>query len=193
METSKHFSAFLLTLIFHAILLFGVRNQMLVKDVSLLPAINESIIKMQIMTEFARPVIKPLKKIKKVVPKKVQAKKNVEKVNKVIPVASPLPKQTRPSVDLREIERYALELRAYIEKNKFYPRMAKRLKQSGSLQLNIVINENGQFENVSMAKTTPFPILNKAAIKLVNKLGKFKPLPGSAGKRSFVIPIRYKL
>ena len=166
MESSKYFGAILLTLIFHGILLFGVRNQIFLKDVSLLNNNDNSvkaILKTQVITDLTDPVMRPFEKInKKAIPKKAYVKKTV---GKVIPVERPLKKPIKPNVDLKKIERYALELREFIEKNKFYFKMAKRLRQSELLQLNIVINEFGLFENISMKETTPFPILKQGGIK----------------------------
>lgn len=199
MEQGKCITSFFLTLVFHGIILFGVKNHIIVKNASLAPS-TENVIKMKLLTEMTIPqikqVIKPKIKPSKIKPKKINkpvAKKMLSKPVPVKPIMTATPDKKLPVVNLQEIEKYALELRAFIEKHKFYPRMAKRLKQSGALQLNIVIGENGKFEEVSMAETSPFPILNNAAMKLINKLGKFKPLPARVAKKSFVIPIRYKL
>ncbi len=87
---------------------------------------------------------------------------------------------------------YTQELKVFLEKNKHYPRQAIQLKQTGVVQLQVKIGLNGVFEEVHLTKTSAFPLLDQAAIDLINRLGRFKPLPEKLHSVShFTIPIAY--
>ena len=89
---------------------------------------------------------------------------------------------------------YTQELKFFLERNKKYPRPARRMRQSGIVKLKVNISQSGQFSNVVILSPAPFSSLNTAAVELFKKLGKFKPLPKDyKGNNEFIIPIAYKL
>ena len=45
---------------------------------------------------------------------------------------------------------YAQQLKLYIEQNKFYPRSARKLKQTGLVRLQVEIDKNGNFRNIQI-------------------------------------------
>lgn len=89
---------------------------------------------------------------------------------------------------------YAQELKLYIEKNKFYPRSARRLKQAGLVLLHLQIDSEGHFHHIHILEPCNHETLNQAALDLIKKLGRFKPLPKEfANLTDFTIPIAYQL
>lgn len=89
---------------------------------------------------------------------------------------------------------YAQALNLYISKNKHYPRKARKLRHSGTVAVKFRVNQHGKFEHVHLEKGCNHDSLNKAAIKLIKKLGQFKPLPENLGmSQEFIVPIRYRL
>ncbi len=89
---------------------------------------------------------------------------------------------------------YVEELRAYLEKNKNYPKSALRLRQSGVVQLRLVISDDGNFDHIEILAPSPFDSLNNAALNLVSDLKRFKPLPEELrGDGEFIVPIAYQL
>ena len=92
------------------------------------------------------------------------------------------------------LNQYFLELRKYIEARKYYPKMALRLKQAGSVKICIEIDQHGNFHGIHIKEASPFTILNKAALALVEEVSKFKPLPATMGdKITLNIPLKYAL
>lgn len=175
--------------------MFVVRTNSDLKKISLNNIVETTIIQ-AIIKEHTPVLIKPTPKKKKInklakkIPLPTKAKKSVESKINSKPTA---PNEGKIKKQLLEIEKYALELRSFIESKKFYPRLAKRLKQAGDVKVKLTVNNDGKFHNISIAKSSPYPILNEAAIKLINQLQKFKPLPLNVDSQNFSIPIKYKL
>ena len=89
---------------------------------------------------------------------------------------------------------YAQELKTYLERNKHYPRQAIRLKQSGTLTVRVRIDSDGTFKRVELVSPSSFPILDRAAIDLLKRLGRFKPLPAHIqANTNFTIPIAFMM
>ena len=89
---------------------------------------------------------------------------------------------------------YAQQLKAFIEDNKFYPRTAVRLKQTGVVKIRLEINEDGLFQNIQLVQASPHKNLNQAALELLKKLKRFKPLPKELlTTKGFVVPIAYQI
>jgi|GEM_PF-6710200 len=89
---------------------------------------------------------------------------------------------------------YLRDLKIFLEQNKKYPRQAILLKQSGIVEIEVHIDSEGKFSNIRIAKTSPFPALNQAAINLLKNLGQFRPPPISLQNHSkFKIPISFDL
>lgn len=93
---------------------------------------------------------------------------------------------------LLAVANYAQELLSYIQKNRFYPRRALVMEQTGTVVVRLKINAAGEFVKVEVIKPSQHAVLNKAAEDLLTDLKKFKPLPSSyRGNGEFEIPIHY--
>ena len=84
---------------------------------------------------------------------------------------------------------YLKEVLREIERNKYYPLIARRMGIEGSVELLIVINDKGKLERVTVLKASS-EILSKAAVKTLKKCSFPKP-PG--GKFKGKIKINYVL
>lgn len=149
--------------------------------------------------------------IQKVLEKKFKtvAKENADRVikkvtkEKVVTKTSPQTKELSKSVarnkqeeklGKEELEAYVMELRHFIEKQKFYPRKAARLKQTGEVEIDVEIDQFGHFVSVDIKKASRFSSLNSAAIKLLKEISKFKPLPQKMGEKiTLSIPLKYQM
>lgn len=136
---------------------------------------------------------KQVKKIRKVIKKKVVKQKKVSK-------PQPTPKLAQkkshysPKVSAELKSHYLKELRQFIESNKFYPRLAARLRHSGVVEIAFKVDEEGRFVDVHIHRGSSFDTLNEAALSLVKKLKGFKPLPKSMDEKvALHIPLRYAL
>jgi protein TonB len=89
---------------------------------------------------------------------------------------------------------YGQALSSYITQNTFYPRRARKMKQTGVVKVKVHISADGEFHHVHLEEGCNHHILNKAAVDLIKKLGRFKPLPEPFNEGlDFVIPIQYKI
>ncbi len=95
---------------------------------------------------------------------------------------------------LLAVASYAQELKTFIEKNRFYPRRALVMEQTGVVTVRLKINARGEFISVEVVEASDYALLNQAATDLITKLGQFKPLPTVyRGSGEFIVPINYQL
>ncbi|MCB0392163.1 MAG: TonB family protein [Bdellovibrionales bacterium] len=90
---------------------------------------------------------------------------------------------------------YIAKLRDQIEARKKYPRIAKKLKQSGKVVIMLEILKNGRILKKQIVEESPFQRLNKAAYQLVAQLESVEPLPEELHLDSWqvFIPVAYVL
>lgn len=95
--------------------------------------------------------------------------------------------------DLRQI--YLSELRAKLEEVKHYPQQARRLGQTGSVEVAFMVHADGLIDNARIVRPSPFKRLNDSALETVASLKKFRPLPEGLASNPLVVtlPIRYSI
>ncbi len=99
-----------------------------------------------------------------------------------------------PNPQLLAVASYAQDLKDFIERNRFYPRRAMVLEQTGTVTVRLNINAEGAFTGVEIIKASAHEALNRAARDLITELGSFKPLPKAyQGNGEFIVPIQYQL
>lgn len=123
-------------------------------------------------------------------------KENVlEQISKKI-VKTKVVEKLIPVETLKAIEnKYFQKIQELIEENKKYPKIAKRLNQSGEIYLNFTIYKNGQITNIKITKSSNFRRLNKAAVEIMSEIEKFDPIPDELNKDiwNITVPIVYKI
>ena len=99
------------------------------------------------------------------------------------------------TLSLSKINPYLSKIRFHIEKNKVYPKVAKRLKQTGKVHVKFVISKNGEIKHYKVHKNSPFENLDKAALEILEKIAKFEPIPEKLDKDSWeiTVPIVYQI
>ena len=154
------------------------------------------------------PIVKPKPKPKP----KPKRKKRVKKPKKVEPVIIPQPvpepiveeviqepiieQVIAPveTIDTSSIkDAYTSEIRRQIRKHLFYPKMAKRLRMQGIVQVAFRVLQNGEITDIRVVNN-PKKLLGKGAIKTVKALS-LRPIPTELNE-SFMdinIPIEFKL
>lgn len=93
-----------------------------------------------------------------------------------------------------ELEHYLYELEQFLQSRLVYPQAAKRLHQVGTVVVSFRVAADGSIGEAAIMEPCASGVLNQAAQDLVNRAGKFKPLPSelkNAGR--FEVPIRYRL
>ena len=94
-----------------------------------------------------------------------------------------------------QLSRYFQHLLVKIEKQKHYPRMARRLHQAGRVVIRFEISKSGDISNVIVEKPCKFHKLNTSAKRLIEELKSTTPIPETLNyaKFSIAIPIEYRL
>lgn len=80
------------------------------------------------------------------------------------------------------LEIYKAELRAMIDRNKYYPVISKRLGQTGTVVVAFTLLEDGNIIDVRIDRPSRFDRLNSSALDAVMKVERFKPLPKELGE-----------
>jgi len=173
---------------------------------------TKKIIKKEKQKKIVKKLEKKVQINKKIVTKiikKVQIDKSIEKEIKQknkIDIAKPIKQENKSKLivksdktskkeQVENLNKYILYINKTIQKNKFYPKIAKNMGIEGKCILKFKILKNGKIAEVNLDKKSKFLVLNKAAVKILEKIGKFKPFPSSLGKEEIVlkIPIKYML
>ena len=147
--------------------------------------------------------IKEVKKVEKKVLKEVEKTQEVKVEQKAEPqvqeLASKEVLKQKDTIDPSQIEalenEYLSKLRYLIEKNKIYPRSAKRLNQTGKVHISFIISKDGQIKNAKIIQDSKFKRLDEAAIEILSKINKFEPIPEKLNKNSWeiTVPIIYEI
>ncbi len=151
------------------------------------------------MAKSLKEKVSKTKKISKILKIKSIEKNNditAQKVNKI--EVSEVNQEIQTAETVKQVKQaqlsYVQKLKLYIEKNKYYPRQAVRLRQSGTVTLRLKISKAGVFSSIEVLGSSDFPILDEAALKLIKKIGRFNPLPSNIKQGSyFTVPIAYNL
>ena len=152
------------------------------------------------------PIVKPKPKPKK----KPKRKKKVKKPKKVEPVVVPEPEPIieevvqEPiidqviapvvTVDTSSIkDQYTSEIRRQIRKHLFYPKMAKRLRIQGVVQVAFRVLADGTITDIRVLNN-PKKLLGKGAKKTLKALS-LRPIPTELNEQTMDIniPIEFKL
>ncbi len=99
-------------------------------------------------------------------------------------------------VETKEIEKnYLIYIRRIIKNNIKYPRRARRLKKQGIIYVSITINKDGIITKINIEKSSGSKILDKAAIKTIKNIKRFKKIPNELKRISWniKIPMVYRL
>ncbi|MCT7629686.1 TonB family protein [Aliarcobacter butzleri] len=165
----------------------------------------EPIVEPQPVIEKPKPVKnkpeKPKKEHKKPVEKVVQKEEVTEVVAAVPPPPKTEPKEevSAPTMNQNQIDtietKYLAKVRATIEKNKIYPKAAKRLNQTGKVNVNFDILKSGEIRNVKVLGKSSFAKLDEASIELLIKISNFDEIPEELKKSvwNVTIPIDYSI
>jgi protein TonB len=90
---------------------------------------------------------------------------------------------------------YITNIKRTLNKNKFYPITAKKLKQTGVVKVQFEINEHGHIINKSIIESSIHQSLNQAVTELLDRVRSFEPIPKEFGKKNwiFVLPVEFKI
>lgn len=144
-----------------------------------------------------KPKEKPIvEKVQEIVDTKSEIVPNEKQVEKVVDTT---PIDVKPQIDPVQIQNiedaYLLKIRHLIEKNKTYPKVAKRLNQTGKVYVTFLITKDGEIKNCRIDKSSKFESLDEASIEILLKIANFEAIPKELNKSAWeiTIPIVYQI
>jgi len=88
------------------------------------------------------------------------------------------PDKTTPTVDLTQLQlQYQSALSAAINRQKFYPRMARRLRQQGVVTVAFTVQADGRIKDIHVVESSGRSLLDKGAVAAIRRVGRFHPFP----------------
>jgi protein TonB len=90
---------------------------------------------------------------------------------------------------------YLSKIRSEIEKNKTYPKVAKRLNQTGKVYITFLVTKDGVIKNCRINKSSNFESLDEASLETLMKIANFEAIPKELNKESWeiTVPIVYQI
>ncbi len=110
------------------------------------------------------------------------------------PISTPIKHTNEKEVENLEAT-YLAKLTSLIEKNKNYPKTAKRLNQTGKVHVTFMITKDGKIKNCKILKGSEFESLDQAALEILLNIANFEPIPNELNKESWeiTVPIVYQI
>lgn len=108
-------------------------------------------------------------------------------------VVSPQP--ARAVSDTHERQHYLAALAATIDRNKFYPRAARRRGEEGTVVVRFVIRKDGQLTELTIVESSGSARLDEAALQTLQRVTPFRAIPDALNRDSWSIsvPIAFNL
>lgn len=122
--------------------------------------------------------------------------KNGEVIEQKVAIETVAKKEKNDKIlEAQYLNNYIQYIKETILKNKFYPKMAKRMGIQGNCSIKLHILNTGIIKSVNMENKSDFTVLNKASLEIVHRIQKFKEFPSSLQQKEIVliVPIKYRL
>ena len=92
---------------------------------------------------------------------------------------------------------YIQDLYQWLAKHRTYPPIAKKSKQEGTVLLAFTVNRHGDISESSIKKSSGYPLLDEAAIRMLEKASPLPPVPDdfypNRNQLPLVMPIEFSL
>lgn len=215
--TRAFYSHFLTMSLLHGVLFFGAWKTVTSDEMKrFVPKFGNGVIQMKVSSGLFMPTKRPVQQQVEVIKKKVS--KMALPTPKVIEPTTPVVPQSNDSGSsvgsadgtggnpngyafgtgsgsgkFTAMDLYKAELRAKIDKNKYYPTMSRRLGQTGTVVIAFTLLEDGNIVNIRIDKPSQYERLNVSALDAVKKVERFKPIPKEVGenKMDIKVPVKF--
>ena len=108
-----------------------------------------------------------------------------------------IPEDPGPDAEMlaQEEHHYRLEIIKRIENNKFFPKRARKMRQTGDVVVEFTLMRDGSLSEAKVLKSTAPSILEKAALKAIQVSALFPPFPEIIHRDSwsFQTSLEYRL
>ncbi len=136
-----------------------------------------------------QPLVEPI-------PEPLPVEDPPEVVETPAPQPEPIPvESSHAPLSATATAQYEQLLVAWLEKQKKYPRRAKRMRIEGEGWLRILINRAGQTQNVTLEQSTGNRLLDKAALEMAKRANPFPAMPDNDPRQEleFIVPVVFAL
>lgn len=109
---------------------------------------------------------------------------------------APRPAEAAAQSDPNDAERtYLAEFLGALSKYKHYPRSARLREQQGRVLVELVLKQDGTINDVKVSRPSRHSLLNRAALRSVRRMKRFKPFPPDVSRSSWRlrIPFQYSM
>jgi protein TonB len=162
-----------------------------------LSSVGPGVLKLQIASQVMKVAPKNIEKkifSKKQTPStkpKTEVDAHIAKETPVMAMGSEFGNSVDGKSDLLSV--YKAELRAMIDRNKYYPTMSRRLGQTGTVVVAFTLLEDGHIIDVRIDSPSRYDRLNESALDAVKKVERFKPIPKEIGeaRMDLKIPVKF--
>lgn len=189
--TKSYFPHFTTMFLVHGVILLGTWQ--LSQNDSIRSSLNQigtKVLKLKVASEMIRPasVVRPKVETPKVTPTQPKTVVASEPVSDSVPLPSVSNQGTASAMAI-----YKAELRAMIDKNKYYPPMSRRLGHTGTVVVAFTLLKDGHIIDVRIESPSRYDRLNDSAVDAVKKVEKFKPFPEEVGdnKMDIKVPVKF--
>jgi len=120
-----------------------------------------------------------------------------EQKQETLAEATPTETKTEAQPSAATLEQEFIEtnfevIRSMVLENLKYPRLAKRMQQTGIVELLLVIDEQGKLIDISLENSSGYKLLDKSALKAAEYLAEMTlPVPKSTSK--ILLPVAFAL
>ncbi len=89
------------------------------------------------------------------------------------------------------VETWSKKIISQIVSQQEYPRSAQVRRAEGRVRIRVTVAADGAIENTEVIEASPFDVLNREAVRTIERSGPFPAPPG--GTRVFIVPLVWKL
>jgi len=104
---------------------------------------------------------------------------------------------TNPTLSGRDdaARTFLTEFMAELSRHKYYPRSARVRQQQGKVVVKLSLQRDGAIEEIELEQPSRYPALNRAAVRSVRRMNRFKPFPESLNRDVWrlSVPFRYSI
>lgn len=193
------FYCFVLVIAIHLPIMFYKHTEALVSFTY--DEINSNISRIKLIVKSIQAPSKNQKIVKKVIKKKKgneleKVKKSKKTITEQQPIEEDTSKVVQESKGINDIEAlYKKQLRSLLNASREYPKVSRRLGHQGRVVLSFVIEKSGLIQDIKLITGSKYKNLNKAGLKAVQSIYKFKPFPPQIKKShiQMTLPFNFTL
>lgn len=157
--------------------------------------IKKEVFKKNKIKKTLRKTLSKKKSIQQKRPKKQIKKEQTKPKEQTKKEQTPIKSSTAQPKNNAIKNEYLANLRDAIDANKRYPKVSKRLQEKGNVLVSFRIFKNGTINNITLVTSSGKKRLDRAAIKAVAKIKKYKKFPKELQKDfiDLTLPIKFEL